>query len=414
VGTTRNRRWTTSGAVLLVGALSLAACGGSSDGGSDAATSGGPDGTPIKLSVMATATGITGAPQVFDGAQAAVKALNAAGGVKDAAGGKAHPLELVECRVEGSASTSTPQVALKCATDAIKAGVVADVGKYLFAQLAIEAYQKANTPLIGTIVVDSSDITSPAVFSLSTGVLAIPGAAVVLEQQGAKTLGYVSADNPAGRGIPQFIKPALKASKLTIEQYLPLDPSADVSAVVSKLVQSNPDGILLAQTASASVRITQALRSAGYKGKVAFSGLNLNDAVIKQLGPNTNDLVAASSFPAVTETSNAQIKKYNDDMDKYASGKSKDEFSLNAWFSVNVAGQILGTLKEYTPAAMTAATKGYQVDTGLVPAFTLGQPGNFLKLPSIPRGTLWPLKIDGGKPVTAGDGFDINAVVTGG
>jgi ABC-type branched-subunit amino acid transport system substrate-binding protein len=372
-----------------------------------------PTGTPIKLSVMATATGITGAPQVFDGAAAAADAINAAGGIPDAAGGKSHPLELVECRGEGSASTSVPQVALKCATDAEAEGVVADTGKYLFAQLAIEEFQKNSVPLIGTFLVDATDITNPNVFALGGGaVMEVPGTALAIEKTGAKTLGYVSADNPAGRALVNFIKPVLSDSTVTIEEYLPLDPSADISSSVSKLVQENPDGVVLAQTASVSVKLTQALRAAGYQGKIGFSGANLNKDTIEQLGKFTTDLVSASNYPATTQVSNKQIKQFNADMNKYSKGALKDEFSLNAWYAVQIAAGILNTMTEYTPAAMLAATKGYRVDTGLVPPFTLGTPDNYLDLPNVPRGTVYPLTIKNGDVAAAGRVLDLNAAAT--
>jgi ABC-type branched-subunit amino acid transport system substrate-binding protein len=399
---TRRRGFRAKAGLMVVALLLLAACGSdkkSTSGGASGASSApsGPSGTPIKLSVMATATGITGAPQVFDGVKAAVAAVNAAGGIKDPKGGAAHPLEVIECRVEGSVSTTLPQFALDCATKAINAGALADVGKYLFAQLAIPAFEKASVPLIGTFGVDQTDFTNPAVFELGGGgAIEVPGMASRMEQQGAKTLGFVSADNPAGRAFPAFIKPILKTASISIEQYAPLDPSADLTSLVSKLVQSNPDGVVFAETASISVRLTQLLRSAGYKGKIGISGVNLNDDTIKQLGANTNDIVSASNFPAVTDTSNAEIKKYNDEMDKYASGAAKDEFSLNAWYSVKVASLIMAKLTDLTPTAMLAGTKGFVVDTGLVPSFTLGQADNYLQFPTVPRATVYPLKIDKG------------------
>lgn len=271
-----------------------------------------PTGDPIKLSVMATSSGLTGVPHLFDSAQAAVAAINAAGGIPDSAGGESHPVELIECRVEGADSTSVPQVALDCANKAIDDGALADVGKYLFAQLAVPAFEAASVPLIGTFLVDQTDLTNPIVFGLSGGaVMELHGTAVVLEQAGATTLGFVSADNPAGRSLPQFIAPALTTAQITIEEYLPLDPSADVSTAVSKLVQENPDGIILGQTASVSVRLTQALRAAGYEGIIGFAGANLNDDTIEQLGDDVDNLVAASNYPAVTDTSNSGIQQYN-------------------------------------------------------------------------------------------------------
>jgi ABC-type branched-subunit amino acid transport system substrate-binding protein len=401
-------------AIALPVLIVVAACGSSSSGksaggGAAAPVVKGPSGSPINLSVIATANGITGAPEVFDGAMSAINAINAAGGIKDAHGGAAHPLRAVECRVDSTASTNSPQVALKCATEAIKKGVVADVGKYLFAQLAIEAFQKQSVPLVGTFVVDQTDILNPDVFALSGGaVLELPAAAVALERSGATSIGFVSADNPAGRALPAFITPVLKKSKITAQQFLPLDPSADVSSAVSKLVQANPDGIVLGETASVSVRLTQALRSAGYQGKIAWSAANLNDTTIKQLGSNTKDIVVGSNYPAITDVSNQQIAKFVHDMQTYAPKALQDEFALNAWFSVQVAAAILSKVKTYTPASVLAATKGYSVDTGLVPAFTLGKADNYLKLSAIPRGTVYVQKLDNGKVVADGGVVDLN------
>ena len=400
--------------VVLMSLLVVATACSDDDSGGETDTAG-LTGDPIKLSVMATADGITGAPQVFDGAQAAAAAINASGGIEDPAGGEAHPIEIVECRVSSQESTSNPQVARECAETAISEGVVADVGKYLFAQQAIQAFQQAGVPLIGTFAVDASDYTSPNVYPLGGGAaISLAGVGAALIEEGATTLGFVSADNPAGRALPQLIAPVVGGPQvISAQEYLPLDPSVDVTPYVSRLVQADPDGIILGQTASVSVRLTKALRQAGYEGMIGWTAANLNAQTIGELGADTQDIVVSSNYPAVTDD-NEQITRFVADMEEHAPEAPIDEYSLNAWYAVQVAAEILGTVDEFTPAAMMAATQGYEVDNGMVPAFTLGEPGNYAQLPTVPRATVYPQQLEGDELVGIGDVIDLNALAGAG
>jgi branched-chain amino acid transport system substrate-binding protein len=401
---------------LAIGLIPLvvlaSACSGSDSESGGSADDAGLTGDPIKLSVMATADGITGAPEVFDGAQAAAAAINEAGGIEDPAGGDAHPLEIVECRVSSQDSTSNPAVARECAEDAISEGVVADVGKFLFAAQAIEAFQQAGVPLIGTFAVDPTDYISPNVFAVSGGAaISLSGVGAALQEAGATTLGFVSADNPAGRGLPALIAPVVGGPQsIVVQEYLPLDPSVDVTPFVSRLARANPDGIILGQTASLSVRLTKALRQAGYEGLIGWTAANLNEKTIGELGPDTQDIVVSSNYPAVT-AANSEIERYVAEMEEYAPDALLDEYSLNAWYAVQVTAAILGEVDEFTGEAVMAAAKGFEVDDDLVPAFTLGELGNYAQLPTVPRATVYAQTLEDGELNALGDVIDLNALV---
>ena len=89
-----------------------------------------PTGEPIKFAVASAVEGIVGQPEVFDGADAATAAINAAGGIPDPAGGPNRPLEVVRCEA-GAGGSVSPDVALECARDTLDDGIIAVVSKYL-------------------------------------------------------------------------------------------------------------------------------------------------------------------------------------------------------------------------------------------------------------------------------------------
>ena len=183
---------------MLCVLLLLAACSSdkkNSAGTAAPSTKPPPPGQPIKLSVMAPVDGITAQPEIISGAEAAVAAVNDAGGIKDPAGGRSG-----RCR-STSASSRRLMIRmprpLKCAKDAIAAGVVADVAKYAFSQGPTKAYQAAGIPLVGTIAVDAEDYTNPNVFMLAPGAMNLAGQGSALQKAGAKTIAFMSADNAA-------------------------------------------------------------------------------------------------------------------------------------------------------------------------------------------------------------------------
>src|SRR5215204_5796467 len=141
-----------------------------------------PTGEPILLNVVAAVEGVVGQPEIFDGADAAVASINAAGGIPDPEGGANRPLEIVRCEA-GAGGSASPDVALECARDTIDQGIIAVVSKYLIGADGTKAWQEAGIPLVGTVPIEGEDFTNPAVYPIAGGAAALVGGVGVALQE---------------------------------------------------------------------------------------------------------------------------------------------------------------------------------------------------------------------------------------
>ena len=374
-----------------------------------------PTGEPIVLSGMAPVEGITAQPEVFAGLEAAIQAVNEAGGIPDPAGGENRPLELMRCEATGA--TTDPSFARQCAEDAVAAGVIANVGKYLFSQEGTAVFEQAQVPLVGVFPIEAEDFINAASFPLSGGAATeVPGAAINAVDKGATTLGFISADNPAGRAIPGFITPVLgDRASIIVEQYIPLDPSADVTPFVARIASDNPDAVIMAQTSDNIVKLTLALRQAGYQGMIGATSAGINASVIEQLGDAGDGLLSASGYEAVTTTDNEVIARFVDEMAAFDEEAALSEFSLNAWLSVHYLAEALAELPQLDAPTLFAALPGRDADLGVAPPFVVGEPDNYLQLPRVPRGTVQLQEVRDGELVssTPGEFVDLNDLAGG-
>ena len=168
MGNGRRYRWL----LVVVVALLLGAAVGCSDdsgsGGSDASGGSEPPtvpelpGEPIKFVAATAVAGVVAQPEIFEAADAAVAAINTAGGIPDPAGGPARPLEVVRCEA-GAGGNEDPDAALHCAQDTIDQDVIAVVGRYLFGADGTQAWADAGIPMIGSSPNEVEDFTNEMV-----------------------------------------------------------------------------------------------------------------------------------------------------------------------------------------------------------------------------------------------------------
>lgn len=421
----RGKTWRWLGVLSL---MAVVASGCSDDGGDETTptTSGGsdtteapdvslPEGEPIRFAVATAVSGVVAQPEIFEAADAAVAAINAAGGITDPAGGPARPLEVVRCEA-GAGGNVDPDAALQCANDTIDAGVIAVVGRYLFGEDATAAWAQAGIPMIGTAPVEVADFTTDLVYPISGGALAGgPGLGIALQQAGAKTIAVVTGDVEAGRQLPGLMKPGLESEDdLVQEVYVPLDPSADYTPQLSQLVSANPDGIAVFGSSDINVRVIAGLRSAGYTGLLGATGTGLTQEGLETLGDAAEGLLVVSDFEAATGDGDA-IAQFNDEMEAHAPDAPRTPLAINAWASVHLFADVLGELDVIDAPSIVDALDGRQVDLGLAPPFTIGTPDNPIGLPRIFRVTFQVQEVRDGETVPSGDGefLDVNDFVSG-
>jgi ABC-type branched-subunit amino acid transport system substrate-binding protein len=408
----RTRR--TSAKVVAVVALAtlLAGCGSDDDTGADADETSAadlPPGEPIKLQVVAAVEGLVGQPEIFDGAEAAAQAINEAGGVEDPAGGENRPIEIVRCEVDAGGSAN-PDAALDCAREGIDEGVVAVVGKYLLGPDGTKAWEAAGIPLIGTVPIETEDFTNAATFPISGGTPTLAGGiAVALQEAGAESIAFVSADLPVARSLPGFMAPFVTdGAEVVSETYLSADPSTDYTPELSRLASANPDAIAILSSTDQSTRVIAGLRQSGYTGLIGVPASTVSQGMLEDLGDAGEGLISASNFVAVSDP---EAEDFVAEMESYDSEAARDEFSMNSWASVHFTADLLGTLDTIDAASLMAALDGAEVDLGIAPAFTLGEPANPFSLPRVFRASIQPQVVEDGELTSTGDFFDLNELV---
>ena len=359
-----------------------------------------PTGDPIVLSVIAQASGPVAQPEIYDGAEAAVAAINEAGGVA-AADGTSAPLEILSC--DGASSTD-PNAPLNCAREAVEAGAVASIAKYSSGDDIYTEFETAGVPVIGNIALSAGDFTNPLSYPLHPGSAGVAaGLGALAQSQGAKTVALITNDLESGRVLPQFITPFLEdPADLVSEVYLPLDPSSDISSLIAQA--TGADAVLSVNSAGGNIRVINALNQAGYAGDIAVAGLTVNQDMIDQIGEAADRLIIAGGWDAISSSDSELVAEFLADMAEYAPDAAISEYSLNSWLTVHYVADLLAETGPDS-AAMIAALDGRPVDFDVAPPFTLGGgPENPLGLSRIFRMTIQPQEVVDGAVVAIGDG----------
>src|SRR4029079_9191880 len=128
----------------------------------------------------------------------------------------------------------------------------------------------------------------------------------------------------------------LESKKDLVQQvYVPLDPSADYTPQLSRLVSQNPDGIAVFGSTDINVRVISGLRSGGYTGLIAVPGTGLNDEGLETLGESAEGLLVVSDFEAAAGKGKA-IEQFKDEMEAEAPDAPRTSLAVNAWASVHL------------------------------------------------------------------------------
>jgi ABC-type branched-subunit amino acid transport system substrate-binding protein len=392
--------------LFLAASLVVVACGSSSAApkasSSTAPTSSAPSGKAIPISVICS-SGVYGTQEVCKGAQAAVDAINAGGGVRDPAGGPNQPFKLISCDPD---PTTDPNADLQCAHTAISAGVVADVGRVSNGTDETTAFANAGIPMLGTSPTGAQDYANNHVFPFSGGAVSVAAQGKAAQAAGATTLALITYDVPTGRELSGLIASGLtNKADLLLSVYLPVDPSADISSFIAQVVNKKPDGVVVAVSQNGFGQVFNALHAAGYKGKILTGSSIATPKVVRQLGSAANGVVIVSEYDACTDTSNATIRQFNSELDTHAPGISKNQYSINAWLSVHVLKDVIEhkVSGDVTSASILSVLPGYQVNSGISPAFTLGATVSPIA-PRVPRFSFQLQTVANGQIVKLGAG----------
>lgn len=312
-------------------ASALAACGSSASSASGGSGGSGGGGGAIRLmNITSVGAELQNYPDVKAGAEAAVKAINAAGGIA----GKKVDLEFCN-------SQSDANQAAKCARQAVTDKVAAVVGLTdTLSTSELPVLQAAGIPAIGLVprgnpIELQSPVSYPFDGGSATDSLAAPFG---LKQQGSKSVVAVSADVPSALANADLVKEGaqLAGMKFAGTVKIPTSGVTDYAPYAAQIKAMGGDSVMFNATVAQIQGLTKATQARGMNIQYVQHGSAFGVNEAKVSGDSVNNMLLTSTFPAYTDSSNAAIQQFNKEMD--AAGSSdpglKRPTAINSWLSV--------------------------------------------------------------------------------
>jgi len=334
-------------AALLVLALVAAACGSSSKksssgGGATTTTASAakPTGAPIKIGVLTSITGPSvHFPDVPQGAQAAADAINAAGGVKDPAGGPNRPIEIVACD-----DAFDPNQAASCARKAVADKELAMVGNVSpHGDVYAPIMYAAGIPLVGIQANAAAESLNELSFPMQGGsVVSLLSNVAFLAKQGVKKLTVEHIQNAAADFLVAQMKKRAEALGMTVanDVLVPAD-AADMTSYAARFTSNGADGAVMVEPSDRVAKLITALNQGGVSlEKFKMSG-QLNPGDLKKLGAAANGFYGSDAAFPVDYTANPGIKQFVKEYSALKNAADPSTFALQAWVAVHVIAETL-------------------------------------------------------------------------
>jgi len=390
---------------VLVGAAAVAVAGvaagcGDSDDGSGGR--GGSGGSVRFMTIAELGSGVTNFPDVKAGAQAAVAAINKAGGING------RKIEWSFCDTRADANRA--QV---CAREAVKERVAAVVGRHdLFAPQSTPILEKGNIPDIGIYSAGSpTDFSSKVSFPLHAGnygsTAAMPYA---LKQAGAKKVVFLGLDVPVALAQLETAEAVAKSAGLQSQGIIKVPATAtDYGPFVQRAKDSGADGVAVLTGAAGSQAFVKAVKAVGLRAHTVGQISSFGAPEAAAVGEAADGFIVTSPYPDPADTSKPAIKRYNAELDAAGIGEDpvlRRTAGLSAWAAVHAAADVATTIDgDVTSESMMKALSSAQdVDAaglGTWNPSTLGSSGlgEFARFPT--DGTYQLLTFKDGKIVGA-------------
>lgn len=352
------------GLALSAAGLAAAGCGGEVSSPSVAKSA-------IRVMTIYSKSGAVAFPRIPDGADAAVRAINKAGGVKG------RPLHLIACDDGGNAGG-----AAACGRKAVEEGVVALVGTTsLYGSAYLPLMVKRRIADLGNIPASVADFISPAAFPLSGGPPAtFAGLPRFLADAGAKRIALVRPDLAPAAGAAAIANVGLEPKRLTVRQVVKVPVTApDMSTYAAQAIGNGIDGVVVILPGPQAINFAQELRQSARDLKIAMASTDPG-ALRKALGSAAAGIVQALDIlPPAADAPGP--RRYVDEM-RAAGHDELLGYQQNAWLSVHVLAQVArGVPRVTAPAIWKALNRTSNLRTGLTPPVQFRRGG----IGSLPR-----------------------------
>lgn len=336
--------------------------------------------TPAKIGFFVNLTGTdTQYPDALAGAKAAVRGINAHGGINGT------KVSLDYCDVQSSVNVAE-QCAHKFVSDHVVA-VVGDNTNYGPQQTTI--LQSAHIPEIADAALTaSSQLSSPIEFPIASGFVGQFASGVYYGMKVAKpalkSFAFVGLQIPVVASLESSVQAEVTKLGGSWKGFISMPASTTSFApYVEAAEQSGAQVVYLGMSGEQVSEFAQAAEAAGDHFHTFQVAIAYTPQVISTLGPTTafgKAMLFGADVPPVAATSKfAVLKQYNADMnaekksgDKYASATYRATAQLTAWYAFHAADVVMSMIKGRITAASTLQElrKAKNVKLGLQPPWT--------------------------------------------
>lgn len=363
---TRPRRQRVIASALAALLLVAGACGDDDDATAttsqdddattDEGTAPAPMGDPIRLMHIVDLTAPPGVQRWGDnaaGAEAAVTAINAAGGVPDPSGGPNRPIEMLECDAAGD-----PNTAADCARRAVDERVAAVVSSLSSqAEQFLPIVFEAGIPSVGGGAASTTDLTSPLSFPTNDPIGQLVAQALVTRARGGDSVQILQFDSAAVDGLMQIVEPTIEALGVSVEGITKVPPDAtDLSTYAAQAVASDADGVVLILTQNPVTAVLNSMVQLGVdfdETTVAVLSNQLSDVELIDAGTAWDGIYTIGHGVAMSETENADVGQFTADLDAIGYDGIRNESAFQAWIGVQLVAQAAAELSTVDAASLT-------------------------------------------------------------
>ena len=375
----RQRRFRYMAPALALPLLLLAACGSSSNkttgtptgGASSAATSG----ADIKVMVIAPFTlAVAPSKANYDAVRIQADNINAKGGING------HKVVVIGCDDQ-----TDPNVAAKCAQQAVSEKVVAVLGQFSLVGPAIwPIINAAGIPEIGLIQYGAQEQIAPTAFPVTPAVVFAEGTATgyLAKEKGCKNVADAQADAGENTKVPIALNKAAVAryGAKYVGPFLlsPTGSLANVPALAKSITDKSDCGNI--SDGENGIQLMKAILQINPNYKFATTSQAVPSTWVTELGAQASSLTLVGTV-APDSADVPGVKEYLSEMKAKAGSDVLSDISKQAWASFYAFSQVAKTIKgDITAKSLTDAlsqasavtTEGISGTTDFTKATPLG------------------------------------------
>lgn len=393
-------------------ALLLAACGSSSTSSSSSSSSSASSGTPIKIMGLGTFQATVAYPEAPPAFKSEVNAINAAGGIKG------RKLELTICNDQGS-----PEVAAKCARQAVEQGDVATMGSYsVQAASFLPILESAHIAYVGADATQSVEGTSPVSFPLESqyqlyasmgyaaGSKGCKTAALITENYGAATL---TEDKTADKGFEAASKGGKVVKRIEVGT-----TNTTYAPQVATMIGAGAECIIAPLPPDEFPKLFASIEQSSKPNlTVGSTAASVPTEILKTLGSKADKMVigAASYIPGSLEEPKA-VSEAVAAIEKIEPSGEINTFSVAAVAAVKIVAHAIEQAGSNVTASAVLEQMGKleNYETGLAAPFTTTTAGPIPGQPKIHSLNILVYEVIGGKEKLSSNGFiDLSSSIAG-